>query len=675
LSWPLFAAICGIAALVNLPGLQAAYEAPTVVAYNEPTTYYNTATGTGLTLRGNLHNIISAGFTMRTYGDSRWAMGSGGTDSQGTHPGGEIDQDPNNLSNIRLIYTNTSIPGTWDLGATWNREHVWPKSWLNLTSDQVGNSYHGPASDLFELMPADPNVNSARGNFGYGFYPATTGVYKGSTGPFGANSSYWFPNVVDAGEVARSIFYMATRYFTASNPSRGTDIQNLEIVNGMPSLYNMGDLNSLLHWNYEYGVDNFERRRNAYIYGKSFGSSTNDLNSNYFQGNRNPYIDHPEYVWAVYGTHKDGSNNIINDSQITVGGGPISNGASSATVNLGPIIVGGTLTTSAVAFNKTGADPTTFNVSASGAAVITSSAVGSFSHPVIGVGQGIDFGTQSGTMTVGLSGSTGSAGLKSGTVTIHNSDLTTAGAGQGSADGDDTINVSASVLDHSNASFSGGSDANSITINFGRVGQSSGVHDVGFNLYNLEATAGFTAGLALNTITPSGNAASLAALSTNLATFTNLAAGSHTGFDADITTSNLGTFSATYTLAVSDTALPGSAANTSLTLTLTAIVNPYAPGDFNLDHHVNAADIAPMLLALTNVSDYELQYGATPSDLTYVGDVNGDGVMNNADLQALESNLIAGQGTTSGVPEPSSLLLMCLGSLFLTGRFCARRGR
>jgi endonuclease I len=669
-----FIAVVSIA-LLGLKFAQAAYEVPDL-AYTPPTTYYSTAlnnystaTNPGFTLRSNLHTIISTNFTMRSYGDTRWAMGAGGTESSGSHVGGELDQDPNNSSNIRLVYNGASIPGTWDDGTTWNREHVWPKKWLNVTSSQVSNSYKGPASDLFELWPSNPGVNSSRSDNGYGYYPNVTG----SGGSYGNNSgsggTFWFPGVYDAGELSRSIFYMATRYFTPSNTSRGTDIQNLEIVNGTPTIYNFGDLTSLLHWNYEYGVDNFERRRNQLIYGSSGDSTDHALNPLYYQGNRNPYIDHPEYVWAVYGTDKDGSGNIVNNSQISVGNsGPASDGTSTATLNLGPVIVNSTLGTSSVAFNKTGADPTTFNISATGSAIITASSVGSFSKPVVGVGQGIDFGSQSGTVTVGLNASTSTAGLKSGTLTVHNSDLTTSGTGHGSADGDDTINVSASVLDHSNASFCGGSDSNSLTINFGRIGQNTGtggVHDIGFNLYNLQATAGFTAGLALNSISPSGNAGSLAEISTNLVAFANLAAGNHSAFDADINTNNLGTFSVTYTLGVSDQALPGATSNAPLTLIVTGTVNQYAPGDFNLDHHVDAADIAPMMQALTDPSGYESQYGVSPTLLSEIGDINGDGVINNADLQYLETSLIAGQGSNSAVPEPSTLVLLGLSSLIL----------
>lgn len=633
----------------------AAYEAPTNTAYNEPVSYYSGATGTGLTLRGNLHNIISTGFVGRSYGLARWNMGTGGTDSSGFHPGGLLDIDPNNSNNILLVYNGASIPGMWDAGVTWNREHAWPKNWLGVSSSTVTNSYVGPASDSFELLPANPSINSSRSDDGYGLYPYVGGSY-------GANGSYWFPSVNNAGQVSRVVFYMATRYFNSANSSRGTDIQNLEIKNGTPTTFNFGDLNSLLHWNYEYGVDNSERRRNAYIYGKSFGSATVDLNPNYYQANRNPYIDHPEYVWAVYGTHKDGSNNIINNSQISVGGSVNADGSSNAAVNLTPVIVGGTLSTSSVAFSKTGSDPTTFNIAASGNAVLNSGTVGSFAHPVVGVGQGFDFNNQSGSVTVGLNASTATAGLKSGTLTVHNSDITAAAAaGQGSDDHDDTINISAAVLDHANASFAGGSDANSLTINFGRIGQSSGTHQSAFNIYNLEATAGYTAGLNLNSITPSGSSA----ITSTLATFTNLAAGSSSSFSTNVDTTSLGTLSTTFSLGLSDVALSGAAATAPLTLTVSAIVNKYAPGDFNLDHHVDASDLAPMLAALSDPSDFEVNNGLSPTDFMDIADVNWDGTITGADVQSFENLLINGQGVTSTVPEPSSMVLLALGSLAL----------
>ncbi len=60
-----------------------------------------------------------------------------------------------------------------------------------------------------------------------------------------------------------------------------------------------------------------------------------------------------------------------------------------------------------------------------------------------------------------------------------------------------------------------------------------------------------------------------------------------------------------------------------------------SPGDFNQDGHVDAADIGPAMQVLTNRTAYETQYGVAAQDLLTVSDVNGDGVFNNADLQAL----------------------------------------
>ena len=58
-------------------------------------------------------------------------------------------------------------------------------------------------------------------------------------------------------------------------------------------------------------------------------------------------------------------------------------------------------------------------------------------------------------------------------------------------------------------------------------------------------------------------------------------------------------------------------------------------GDFNQDGHVDAGDVMPAMQALTNPSDYESQYGVSPADLPAIGDVNGDGHFNNADIQSL----------------------------------------
>ncbi len=420
---------------------RADYEAPNA-AYAPPTAYYNAASGTGFTLRTNLHNIVSANFTSRSYGDSRYAMGTGDT-SNGVFTSGNEFLDPNNSSNILLVYNRASVDGQWDNGITWNREHVWPKNLLNLTSSQVSNTYKGVASDAFELRPANPTINSTRGDNGYGFYLSNSN--PGTT--YGLNSNngtqYWNPGAADRGEVSRAIFYMATRWLDPLNASRGTSNTNLEIVNGVPSDYNFGDLNSLLHWNYMHGVDNYERRYNQYIYGSSGNLTDHALNHDYYQGNRNPFIDHPEYVWAVFG----GGNN---NAQIHVGGSAASDGSSATTVNL-RVMKNGTWGTTNTSVVKTGANPTTYDLT--GTSNVVSAA--------LGVGQPFDYNGVTRSIAVGLNDSTATTGLKTGTLTVNNTDLTTGGAGLGSADANDTITVNGQVVDNR--------VVNTTTANFGRV--------------------------------------------------------------------------------------------------------------------------------------------------------------------------------------------------------------
>ena len=98
-----------------------------------------------------------------------------------------------------------------------------------------------------------------------------------------------------------------------------------------------------------------------------------------------------------------------------------------------------------------------------------------------------------------------------------------------------------------------------------------------------------------------------------------------------------------------------------------SVVATYYTGDFNRDGHVDASDILAAMKALTNLTGYESQYAVTAATLPLIADVNGDGQVNNADLQALLNLLNSGGGSADSVPEPASVLLAvcalaCFGS-------------
>ncbi|MGN6724743.1 MAG: endonuclease [Tepidisphaeraceae bacterium] len=479
--------------------VRADYEAP--LPQYDPGTYYSGIDASNVsTLESQLSARVNNGFVRQSYTKfgTDWAV---------------IDRDPNNSANVIEIYTRTSTPAGSN---TLNREHQWVNS--RLPNDAANDDY-------FNLRPLNSSVNSTRSNYNY----TSTRTSDGKPGLVTVGGTkYWYPGDADRGDTARALFYMAVKYDS-----------EITLVNGAPmttGVNEMGDLASLLKNNYVDGIDNFERRRN--------------VNVQSYQKNRNPFVDHPEYVWAIFG----GGNN---DSQLSVGT-PAANGASSASVNLGTVIKGATLGTGSVTLNKTGADPTTLDITTSGSATTAAA----------GVGQTFDYGTQSRTLSVGLSSGTATAGLKSGSITIDNTDLTNDATGHGSSDGNDTISVAATVLDHANASFSNSADVNTKALSLGTFEQGSGTKTLTLAnlIYDLSTTTGYTAGLDLDSI--SGQSGDLSKLGLS-GSFTNLAESSAASLLASIDLSTAGLFSATYTLGFSDQNLPGATSANSKMMTLT----------------------------------------------------------------------------------------------------------
>ena len=530
--------------------------------YAPPATYYSPARPggnwyTGAALKSALRTILNSNVRNRSYEAAKMGLQV-------------VDQDPNNPNNLILIYTGVSVPKEWDSGATWNREHQWPDSRLGSAND----------GDLFNLRPANPAINSARGN-----------------SPYGIGNGYWDPDhgAPDRGRCARAMFYMATRY------------ANLTLVNGKPGDEQMGDLAALLEWHYVYPVDEFERRRNHLIW-----SQTDHPDS--YQGNRNPYIDHPELVWTIFGSGPS-------DAKIYLGSSAPSNGASSTTVTC-RVIRAAPLHPQTGTLNNTGSRPPPYKILVSGCAV-TSAA---------GTRQALPGGDQNRQIHVTIA-ATATSGNLTGSILIDNTEVSSAGSGMGSNDGDDTIAVTAIVLEHADASFSDASDQNTLTIDFGNI-PAGGTATRDFSIHNLQATPGLTAGLDLDAISGSGHTS---LLTTNLSPFTNLAAGAARNYTATLNPTDVGAYQATYTLSVSDENLSGAQPGTSLTLTLKAnVVTPF-PGDFNLDGWVDADDLTIFVACMTGpdvpYNSHSLPAGCSPmavvdgfiaADFTKDGDVDQD---------------------------------------------------
>ena len=227
-----------------------------------PPGYYNSAIGlTGDELKTALHNIIDDHIEY-SYDDLRDFILM------------DTDEDPNNSNNIILLYTGRSQnKNTFGGGADdWNREHVWAKS--------HGNFGETPpcGTDAHHMKPTDASVNSARGNkdFDNGGqqHPEATGCYY--------TSSTWEPRDAVKGDVARMIFYMAVRY---EGDNGEPDLEVVDWVNTSPNPQH-GKFSTLMAWHVFDPPDAFEINRNNVIYG--------------YQNNRNPFIDHPEFLGMMY---------------------------------------------------------------------------------------------------------------------------------------------------------------------------------------------------------------------------------------------------------------------------------------------------------------------------------------------------------------------------------------
>lgn len=230
-----------------------------------PTGYYDDASGqSGATLKTTLHGIID-GHTAKSYEEVKDALKV-------------LDEDPNNTSNVWLLYKQISTPKSNFGGGVnnWNREHLWPSSHGNFgTSAPTG-------TDLHHLRPTDASVNSDRGDKDFD----NGGEAHSEAGLCHWTSNTWEPPDNVKGDIARAIFYMEVRY-EGDNGEVDLEIEdNLTSTSGSPG--KLGVLSTLMQWHQDDAVDAAEQARNNTIYDS-------------YQNNRNPFIDHPEYVNAIWG--------------------------------------------------------------------------------------------------------------------------------------------------------------------------------------------------------------------------------------------------------------------------------------------------------------------------------------------------------------------------------------
>lgn len=162
-------------------------------------------------------------------------------------------------------------------GSCYNREHSWPKSWFNDASPMY--------TDLVHLVPTDGYVNGRRSNYPYGEVNNATWTSENGSKLGYTNASWTSDKVFEPideykGDFARIYFYMSVRYYNEDGNWNSNDM-----VDG--SQLKPGPLAMMMEWHENDPVSQKEQFRNDAIYD--------------WQNNRNPFVDHPEYVEYIWG--------------------------------------------------------------------------------------------------------------------------------------------------------------------------------------------------------------------------------------------------------------------------------------------------------------------------------------------------------------------------------------
>ncbi len=279
----------------------------------QPANYYDGTSGlTGYALKTKLHEIISNGHLDRGYG-GLW----------NAYKVGDLDKFYENDNSILDIYSEKPLstdsysytPGNNQCGSStpaseggcYNREHLFPQGFFNEDAP-MKNDYH-------HVRPTDNVVNGKRSNYPFGTvgnatWTSTNGSKLGISNFPGYGGTVFEPIDEFKGDVARSLLYFITRYEDRVQNFETSDVNNPQ-DGTRTRVFEQWYINLLLNWHQKDPVSAFEIARNNYAYT--------------YQGNRNPFVDRPEFVSMIWtSTLSTANSNLIPNLRIIQN--PVKNG-------------------------------------------------------------------------------------------------------------------------------------------------------------------------------------------------------------------------------------------------------------------------------------------------------------------------------------------------------------
>lgn len=260
-----------------------------------PNGYYDDAEGLeGYELKSALKNIIN-GHTVLSYGSLSDYYIQMDKDLYYENDQSVLDiysERPNGPDSYNYGFGNGDRCGNYSgEGDCWNKEHIFPQGFFN---EQLPMR-----TDLHQVLPTDGYVNGRRSNYPFGkvgsaTWTSTNGSKVGSCSTPGHSGTCFEPIDEFKGDIARIMFYFATRYENevTSNSWDNPNGDNNNPLNGTnDQVYEDWFVDIMLQWHHEDPVSEKEIFRNNKIY--------------QIQHNRNPFVDNPQWVDAIWG---DGMN-------------------------------------------------------------------------------------------------------------------------------------------------------------------------------------------------------------------------------------------------------------------------------------------------------------------------------------------------------------------------------
>lgn len=255
----------------------------------EPTGYYVTAQGlTGYALKTELYNIIK-GHNSQGYSAIWNFYDSASRDTSFENDNSILDrysENPAGQDSFSYVAVSDQCGTYSNEGDCYNREHSFPKSWF-------GGKVEPMNSDVHHIFATDGYVNSKRSNFPFGdvasaTYTSSNGSKLGSaTSSLNYSGTVFEPIDEFKGDFARAYFYMATRYENVIGSWQNNTTYSDAVLNGTSNqVFENWVVSMLIQWHTNDPVSQVELNRNQAAFEH--------------QGNRNPFVDHPEFVEMIW---------------------------------------------------------------------------------------------------------------------------------------------------------------------------------------------------------------------------------------------------------------------------------------------------------------------------------------------------------------------------------------